>query len=110
MLHFRSDNPGSLILLGIAIILIITQYAYVYTMPLDGTSWVVHNEERQSLNFWDEGIYFSAVTLTTLGYGDIAPMGSFRYLAILEAFTGFVFLVTLVSILAKSSRQGLRRR
>ena len=37
-------------------------------------------------------IYFSAVTYTTVGYGDLAPVGPIRFLAGTEALTGFVLL------------------
>jgi hypothetical protein len=37
-------------------------------------------------------IYFSAVTFTTVGYGDLAPVGPVRFLAGTEALTGFVLL------------------
>jgi hypothetical protein len=47
-----------------------------------------------------EFLYFSFTTLTTLGYGDISPVGSFsRTLTTLEAITGPVFLTVLVSSL-----------
>lgn len=43
-------------------------------------------------------IYFSFVTLTTLGYGDVKPIGSSaRTLATLEALVGQLFLVILIS-------------
>lgn len=43
-------------------------------------------------------MYFSFVTLTTLGYGDISPIGeAARVIAITEAALGQLFLVTLVA-------------
>ena len=43
-------------------------------------------------------IYFSFVTLTTLGYGDITPVtAAARTAAVLEALTGQVYLVVLVA-------------
>ncbi len=43
-------------------------------------------------------LYFSFVTLTTLGYGDITPVSSVaRTLATLEAVTGQLYLVVLVA-------------
>jgi len=43
-------------------------------------------------------VYFSFVTLTTLGYGDISPVSPIaRSLAILEALTGTLFLAVLIS-------------
>lgn len=42
--------------------------------------------------------YFSYVTLTTLGYGDISPVSPWaRSLAIMEALTGTLFLAVLIS-------------
>ncbi len=44
--------------------------------------------------------YFSFVTLTTLGYGDILPLGPLaRSLAMLEAITGPLFLAVLIAYL-----------
>ena len=53
-------------------------------------------------------MYFSAVTITTLGYGDLAPVSDIgRYFATTEAIIGQVFLVTivarLVSLLSRPS-------
>jgi len=54
------------------------------------------SEERATLR---ETIYFSAVTFTTLGYGDYRPRPGWREVAAIEAFTGAfliaIFVVTL---------------
>jgi hypothetical protein len=43
-------------------------------------------------------VYFSFVTLTTVGYGDITPSTELaKRLAVVEAFVGQVFLITLVA-------------
>jgi hypothetical protein len=43
-------------------------------------------------------IYFSFVTLTTLGYGDIAPKSELAHnLAILQALTGQIYLVVIMA-------------
>ena len=42
-------------------------------------------------HFFD-AIYFSAVTFTTVGYGDLAPAGPIRFLAGTESLTGFVLI------------------
>ncbi len=39
-----------------------------------------------------DSIYFSAVCFTTLGLGDVVPMGAVRFLAGTEALTGFVLV------------------
>ncbi len=51
--------------------------------------------------------YFSYVTLTTLGYGDISPVSHIaRNLAILEAVTGTLFLAVLISRLVGGYSKG----
>jgi len=47
-------------------------------------------------NFF-EALYFSAVTFTTVGYGDLTPLGTCRFVAILEAFSS-VFILPLFII------------
>lgn len=46
-----------------------------------------------------DAIYFSYTTFTTLGYGDIEPLGVVRYLTGLEALTGLVLITWSASFL-----------
>ena len=47
---------------------------------------------------WDDLVYYSFVTLTTLGYGDVAPLSPrVRSLAMLEAITGVFYVAILVA-------------
>ncbi len=47
---------------------------------------------------WDDLVYYSFVTLTTLGYGDVAPLSPrVRSLAVLEAITGVFYVAILVA-------------
>jgi hypothetical protein len=43
--------------------------------------------------------YFSISTYTTVGYGDISPLGDIRFLAGLEALTGLVLITWTASFL-----------
>jgi len=53
-----------------------------------------------SISEVSSAMYFSFVTLTTLGYGDITPINSFaRSLAYLEAATGQIYLTVLIASL-----------
>ncbi|NTV23046.1 MAG: two pore domain potassium channel family protein [Nanoarchaeota archaeon] len=48
--------------------------------------------------FWDELFYFSFVTITTSGYGDIVPVSpQARSLSVLEAVIGQMFLAIFIS-------------
>jgi voltage-gated potassium channel Kch len=56
-------------------------------------------------------IYFSTITLTTLGYGDITPLNPFARTAVMfEAFTGQLYpailIARLVSLSVDSRGQG----
>jgi hypothetical protein len=50
-------------------------------------------------------LYFSFVTLATLGYGDYTPAGNLGHsLAVLEALVGQIYLVTVVALLVSRLR------
>jgi Ion channel len=55
-----------------------------------------------------EQVYFSFVTLTTVGYGDITPVArAARMTSVLEALFGQLYLVTIVAVIV--SNVGARR-
>lgn len=61
------------------------------------------NVTREGVSLQSNLSYFSFVTLTTLGYGDIVPVAPLaRSLAILEALTGVLFIAVLISRLVGS--------
>ena len=55
------------------------------------------NRGGQSINGFT-GFYFSFITLSTVGYGDITPISRFaRWLAALEAMTGLLYVAVLIA-------------
>ncbi|MFH1053448.1 MAG: potassium channel family protein [Candidatus Woesearchaeota archaeon] len=52
--------------------------------------------ELEITNVWD-AIYFSFVTATTTGFGDIIPLGNFRIVAIFEVVFGLLLLALVTS-------------
>jgi len=69
---------------------------YALMSNLDPSSFAIGSLENKDPNFIYT--YYSFVTLTTLGYGDIAPMTDIAYsLAILEAIIGQLFLTVLIA-------------
>lgn len=48
--------------------------------------------EMSNQSNWMEIYYFSLVNLTTLGLGDIIPLGHLKFLAAIEAMTGFLLI------------------
>ena len=54
--------------------------------------------ENESQDITQSMVYYSFVTMTTLGYGDIAPHGRLAEdLAILQALTGQIYLVVIMA-------------
>ncbi len=69
---------------------------YALLSKIDPSSFIIGSFEKKDPNFIYA--YYSFVTLTTLGYGDIAPMTDIAYsLAILEAIIGQLFLTVLIA-------------
>lgn len=65
-------------------------YAFGYFL-IDGRADYGHIQ-GQMREGWLDYVYFSFVTYTTVGYGDLTPVGPIRFLAALEALTGWVCL------------------
>jgi len=59
--------------------------------------------ELTSLSFAD-ALYFSTITFTTIGYGDIAPIGINRLLASLEAIFGLIMNIAFIGYVLSSRR------
>lgn len=57
-----------------------------------------------------DSIYLSAVTFTTVGFGDLAPVGSVRFLSGTEALTGFILITWSASFLYLEMEQFWRSR
>ncbi len=71
-------------------------FVYAFTTLVAPGPFFAQQPEASSLDF----LYFSFVTLTTVGYGDLtARTGLGRMLAITEALMGQLYLVTVVAIL-----------
>ncbi|MEC1778056.1 potassium channel family protein [Schinkia azotoformans] len=82
------------LLLIITYVILLVGFGFIYTMiEASGTSIILEsgNEvEPPFLHKMGTGMYFSAVTLFSLGYGDVVPIGVGRPLAVLEALIGYL--------------------
>jgi hypothetical protein len=98
--HRLLNHCGPLLLPGIVatlVALLIIGYALLYWPHLP-TDFNVQEKAQSSRGI--EALYFSGITFTTLGYGDIAPhSGPMRLLALSEALTGFGFISLAVTYL-----------
>lgn len=76
-----------------------TNQSVVYTLTTGGSlslEYIIHVIIKS--------VFFSAVTFTTLGYGNIYPVGtSGEYLASIEALLGSVLMALLVGVLTRST-------
>ena len=72
-------------------------FAYVYwTVGAFDPPFFAQTDDPNGVDF----IYFSFVTLATLGYGDLTPVGDLgRMLAVTEAIDGQLYLVSAVALL-----------
>ena len=73
-------------------------WAVIYALieGLNPGSFAIADASRGTI--WDQLLYFSFTTLTTLGYGDIAPLTPVaRIWTVFEAICGTLFLAVLVS-------------
>jgi hypothetical protein len=78
------------LLIVVYVVLLILAFALIYYphIPKGFTFGVEHPEPG-----WIDAVYFSGVTLTTVGYGDVVPRGApLRFLALFEAASGLVVI------------------
>ena len=106
-------RPSERIYGGISIYLLMgIAFSIIYSNLLlyDPTSFTIIGADDKKPH-WDELLYFSFVTLTTLGYGDIVPQTpTARSTAILESLVGVVFLATFISTLVAEHQRDTRLR
>lgn len=91
------------ILCGAASVYILTGIAWVplYIMvenTVPGSFSLPPDANSELGGIWDDFVYFSFTTLTTLGYGDISPRSApARSLTNLEALNGVLYIAVLMS-------------
>jgi len=68
---------------------------YYYAVRVTGWGSLKGNFEGTFMDC----VYFSFTTFTTLGFGDIEPLGNIRYLSGVESLTGLVLITWTASFL-----------
>ena len=83
--------------------LIIVFCALFFSLP----GALIYRQGQAELSFF-QGLYFSTITFTTLGYGDLYPSmeGFYRHLAMTEAIAGGFLMALFVVCLAKRFSRG----
>jgi len=87
------ERPFQTVLVALTIILgSACAYRYGGPMGIDSTT--------RTLSFF-ESLYMSGITFSTLGYGDIVPVGWLRFVALIESISGFVMVPMFVIALTR---------
>lgn len=69
--------------------------------------WAVAHLMTGVVTGLEDAVYFSTVTFSTLGYGDIIPPPGWRLFAALEAMNGFLLIGwSIAYLIAASTRHG----
>jgi hypothetical protein len=97
------ERPLRVILFSLAFIVICGLAYFVLGVSDGGTLVVINSSSSLSENFMSlaKSLYFSVVTFTTLGYGDLVPLGVSRLVAAIEAFAGSFTLALFVVVFVK---------
>ncbi len=94
--HFKRSWPSRLLLpIGVLVVILthvieiwIFAFLYYYLLSMGDVGDVI-GEFNYSIK---DCAYFSFVNYTSLGYGDIVPIGNIRFTAGAEALTGLVLI------------------
>lgn len=82
--------------------LIVTMFAIIYAEPIrEGNNYFIELGKPANLTFAD-AFYFSTTTVTTVGYGDIVPLGVFRLIVTVEVFMGLIYTGSMIYFLTKA--------
>lgn len=76
---------------------IILLFGLVYNINANEINYLVHTTTDEPVIELSDCIYFSFITATTTGFGDITPKGSFKLIAIFEVIFGMILLAFVTS-------------
>ncbi len=101
-------------------ILIFMLFMFIVAIILGATMYGIEGGANPAISSIPEGIYWAVVTITTVGYGDIAPVThAGRFVALLVMLLGYAIIAVPTGIVAgetieeyrqQQSQRGRRRR
>ncbi len=100
ILHFIETRSFIELIVFFSIFTFLFAIVYCYLTPSEDGIHLV-NGQNNFFNFYD-GLYFSIVTISSLGYGDMHPQGLSRLFAVLEVLFGLAIMGILVAKLTSS--------
>ena len=77
--------------------LIIVLFGIAYYFFASSNSYLLYSRQNYTVNKVIDSIYFSFITATSTGYGDILPAGFFKIIAIFEVTFGLLLLAFVTS-------------
>ncbi len=77
--------------------LVITLFGFFYYFFSTETSHLLYTETKQPVSLIFDHIYFSFITATTTGFGDIIPIGAYKMVSLAEVIFGLLLLAFVTS-------------
>jgi hypothetical protein len=101
---FKTENlPKVEYILSIIFVFFLTiaMFAVIYAEPIEhSNNYFMEFGKPYNITFAD-AFYFSATTITTLGYGDITPVGIFRFFVVIEVFMGLIYTGSMIYFIVR---------
>ena len=85
-------------------VLVISTFGCIYFFLSNSNMYLLNTHTQQPVTMIADTIYFSFVTATTTGFGDIIPVGTFKLLAMFEVI-GVLLLLAMVTSKLVSIKQ-----
>lgn len=71
---------------------ILIAFGFLYVLATGEQTYLLHTATQQPVHSILDSIYFSFITATSTGFGDIVPIGWFKIIAIIEVICGLILL------------------
>ncbi len=78
-------------------IIITVFFGLIYFFFANNAHYLLNTQTNSHITSLTEGIYFSFITSTTTGFGDLTPVGFFRIIAIFEVILGLLMISIVTS-------------
>jgi len=88
--------------------IIIIGFGLIYFIISFQTRTLIEYSQMDTVNIFGSlvhSLYFSGVTLLTIGYGDVTPVGVARLIAVVEALIGYILPAAFVLRIIRSGKK-----